>query len=80
MTNAISRLPEVLRDCGKARSTLYAEIQRGVFTKPVRLGAKAVGWPVREVEAINAARIAGKGEREIRALVAELESARGGAA
>ena len=37
------------------------------------LGARAVGWPAGEVSAVNAARIAGKSDDDIRALVASLE-------
>jgi prophage regulatory protein len=42
----------------------------------VSLSGRAVGWPAHEVEAVNTARIAGKPDAEIRALVAQLESAR----
>ena len=35
------------------------------------LGGRAVGWPAHEVAALNAARIAGKPDAEIRALVAK---------
>jgi prophage regulatory protein len=35
-----------------------------------------VGWPSDEIDAINAARIAGKTDEEIIALVAKLEVAR----
>jgi prophage regulatory protein len=35
-----------------------------------------VGWPANEVEALNAARIAGKSESEVRELVVKLEAAR----
>jgi prophage regulatory protein len=35
-----------------------------------------VGWPAHEVAALNAARIAGKADAEIRALVTHLEAAR----
>ena len=51
-------------------------ISQGLWTKPVSLGARAVGWPSDEVEAINAARIAGNTDDEIRVLVKELEAAR----
>jgi prophage regulatory protein len=43
------------------------------------LGARAVGWPAQEVLAINAARIAGKPEADIRALVSTLHARRGAA-
>ena len=42
----------------------------------LQIGLRAVGWPTTEVAAINAARIAGKSEVEIRELVAKLEAAR----
>jgi prophage regulatory protein len=35
-----------------------------------------VGWPDNEVAALNAARIAGKSESEVRELVVKLEAAR----
>jgi prophage regulatory protein len=42
----------------------------------VKIGARASGWPSSEVAAINAARIAGATNEEIRALVAKLVAAR----
>ena len=61
---------------GYSRSTIYLRITQGLFPKPVRLGARAVGWPASEVAAINAARIAGQTDVEIRALVSRLEAQR----
>jgi len=80
MKNAILRLPAVKTASGYPRSTLYLRISQGLWTKPVRLGERSRGWPAHEVEAINAARIAGKSEDEIRALVVMLEAARKSAA
>jgi len=76
MTYTILRLPAVLADTGLSRSTIYLRIAQGVFTHPVSLGARAVGWPAHEVRTINAARIAGKSEAEVRELVRSLELAR----
>ena len=76
MTQAILRLPAVKLATGLSRSTLYLRIAQGVFTHPVSLGGRAVGWPANEVAALNAARIAGKADAEIRVLVAQLETAR----
>lgn len=72
----ILRLKPVLSRIGLSRSTLYLRIAHGVFTHPVSLGGRAVGWPAHEVAALNAARIAGRPDAEIRALVAQLEAAR----
>ena len=76
MTHTILRLPAVKLVTGLSRSTLYLRIAQGVFMSPVSLGGRAVGWPAHEVAALNAARIAGKPDAEIRVLVAKLEAAR----
>lgn len=73
---AILRLPAVLQARGRSRSTHYLDIQQGLFTRPVSLGSRAVGWPEHEVVALNEARIAGMGEAEIRTLVCTLEASR----
>ena len=76
MTHTILRLPAILTSTGLSRSTIYLRIAQGVFTKPVSLGGRSVGWPADEVAALNAARIAGKPGAEIRELVTKLEAAR----
>lgn len=80
MADTIQRLPSVKADSGLSRSTLYLLIARGLWPRPVRLGARAVGWPRSEVEAMIAARIAGKDEAAIAQLVKSLEAARKSAA
>ncbi len=72
----ILRLPTVKTESGYSRSTIYLRIEQGLFTKPVSLGARAVGWPAGEATALNAARIAGKSDDEIRVLVKRLEENR----
>ena len=76
MTNTIQRLPTVLNERGRSRSSHYNDIQQGLFTKPVAIGLRSVGWPSNEVATLNAARIAGKADDEIRELVKQLEAAR----
>ena len=76
MTHTILRLPDIKTSTGLSRSTIYLRIAQGVFTKPVSLGGRAVGWPSNEVVALNAARIAGKSDAEVRDLVLKLEAAR----
>lgn len=74
---AFLRLPRVLHARGDiCQATQYADVAAGLYTKPVKIAARAVGWPVSEVAALNAARIAGKSLDEIRALVKRLEAAR----
>ena len=72
----ILRRKQVQARIGLSRSTLYLRIAEGTFPKPVSLGTRAVGWPASEVEALNAARISGKSNSEIRDLVVKLEAAR----
>ena len=53
-------------------STVYAHIEEGSLTPPIKIGLRASGWPEHEADAINAARIAGKPDDEIRELVKTL--------
>ena len=69
----------VKAETGYSRSTLYLHISRGLWTKPVRIGARSVGWPAAEVATLNMARIAGQTEAELRLLVQELLAARSSA-
>ena len=71
------RLPRVGSSTGVSRSSTYRRISQGLFPPPVPLGGgRSVGWPAREVAAINEARIAGWSDAKIRALVAELVAQR----
>ncbi len=79
MSNTLLRLPAVKAQSGNSRSTIYLRISQGLWTRPVNLGARAVAWPASEVTALNAARIAGRTDDEIRALVEKLEAARSSA-
>jgi GTP-dependent phosphoenolpyruvate carboxykinase len=51
-------------------------VDAGTFTKPVRIGQRSVGWPSHEVQAINAARIAGLSIDELKTLVDRLHAKR----
>jgi prophage regulatory protein len=73
---ALYRRPLVCDLTGKSRSALYRDISKGLFTVPVNIGGGRVGWPGYEVEKINKARVAGANDDAIKALVAELETAR----
>ena len=76
MAHTLLRLPAVKAESGASRSTIYLRIQQGLWPKPVKLGPRSVAWPASEVTALNAARIAGMADAEIRALVLSLETAR----
>jgi prophage regulatory protein len=76
MTQTIHRLPAVKAQSGYSRSTIYLRINQGLWPKQISLGPRAIGWPANEVAALNAARISGKTDAEIRELVVKLEAAR----
>ncbi|MDA1092467.1 MAG: AlpA family phage regulatory protein [Acidobacteria bacterium] len=76
MDFTILRRKTVQLRTGYSRSTIYLRITQGLWPKPVRLGARAVGWPAREVAALNEARISGVPDIALRALVQSLIRAR----
>ena len=74
---SILRMQSVKMETGhRSHASIYTAIHEGLFTEPVHIGQRSVGWPDTEVFAINAARIAGKSDADIRALVGELHAAR----
>lgn len=74
---SILRMPAVKLETGhKSHASIYNAIKAGLFTKPVQIGQRSVGWPSNEVQAINAARIAGKSDAEIKELVNRLHATR----
>lgn len=72
MNYAILRLHELRARYPRGRSSIYRDIENGVMVPPVSLGARCVGWPSIELDAIIAARIAGQGDDEVRRLVSRL--------
>ena len=74
---AILRMSEVKAETGhRSHASIYNAIKDGLFTAGVAIGQRSKGWPDSEVEAINAARIAGKSDAEIRELVKRLHAKR----
>ncbi len=76
MAEAIHRLKTVQQATGLSRSTLYLRISQGLFPKQISLGGRAVGWPATEVAALNAARISGQTDSQVRELVTRLQADR----
>lgn len=74
---SIWRMPTIKAETGhRSHASIYTAIKEGLFTKPVAIGQRAVGWPSYEVQSINDARIAGKSEEEIKQLVIRLHAKR----
>jgi len=74
--HAILRLPDVVRETGLSRSTVWQHSKRGLLPRPVKLTARTVGWPASEIAAVNAARIAGTDDAGLRALIGTLHGKR----
>ena len=73
----ILRLPCVKEQTGhRSDASIYNAIREGLFPRGVAIGQRARGWPAADVSAINAARIAGKSDAEIRELVKRLHAKR----
>lgn len=74
---SILRMPAVKAETGhRSHASIYNAIRAGTFTRPVQIGERSVGWPSDEVQSINAARIAGRSDAEIRELVDRLHAKR----
>lgn len=56
----------------KSHASIYNAIREGLFTRPVPIGSRAVGWPDYEVQALCQARVAGWTELDIKRLVSDL--------
>ncbi len=77
MYMSILRMPAVKAETGhRSHASVYNAVNAGLFTKPVKIGQRSVGWPLDEVKAINAARIGGQSDNSIRELVNLLHSQR----
>jgi len=76
MSYTICRMNEVKAKTGYSRSTIYLYISKGLWVKSIRIGERAIGFLATEIDALNAARISGKSDDEIRSLVIKLEAAR----
>jgi prophage regulatory protein len=72
----ILRCEKTLDRTGDTRSPLYDKVSKGLFTRPIKLGPRAAGWPEHEVDTIIAARIRGASDTEIRKLVERLHEQR----
>jgi prophage regulatory protein len=51
MGEKILRLQDVKRKVGLGKTTIYEAMRQGTFPRPVRLGARAVGWLENSIDA-----------------------------
>lgn len=61
------RLPLVIKYTGLSRSTILRAVDSGEFPRPVKLTPNCVAWPVAEVEAWAAKRIAARNGEKVAA-------------
>jgi prophage regulatory protein len=74
----LRKRPIVQDRLGIAKTTLQNQMNEGLMTPPVSTGgARGVAWPEHEIDEVVRARIAGKSNEEIKALVTELVAQRG---
>ena len=70
------RIDRVLDVRGVKKTKHYSDVASGLWTKPVPISEGLRGWPDNETRELVAARIAGKTDDEIRALVTRLHAMR----
>ncbi len=68
----INRRREVLARFGISNTFFHNLIKQGLMPPPIPLGARSVGWLQHELDAVLAAKVAGKDDKNIRALVGHL--------
>lgn len=74
---AIWRIEACKAEAGyRSNASIYNNVRDGLWTKPVRIGQRSVGWPDDEVRILCQARIAGKTDDQIRELVKRLHTKR----
>ncbi len=74
--NIFYRTPAALEHTALKRATFYSYITQGLLPPPIKIGKRSSAWLVSEIVAINKARILGKSNEEIKALVRSLVAAR----
>ncbi|MFG6433001.1 helix-turn-helix transcriptional regulator [Roseateles sp. LYH14W] len=55
-TSVFVRMPKLRQMTGLGRTTIYRLMAQNLFPNPVRLGPRAVGWRVSDIDAWSAAR------------------------
>ena len=51
MPLTLVKLPDVIAFSNKCRSSIFADIKKGTFPAPVRIGLRATAWRVSDLEA-----------------------------
>jgi prophage regulatory protein len=70
------KLRNVKAAVGEGTTAVYQDVKDELLTPPIKKGRSSF-WIEQEIAAINAARVAGRSDEEIRALVRDLVAERG---
>jgi len=70
--NTMMRRKQAAKEWGLCVSQTYVQEAKGLIPEFISIGTRAKAIPAREVDAVNAARIAGKSDNEIREVVKQL--------
>lgn len=65
MSTQLLRLREVQQRMPRSRSTIYAEIAKGLFPRPLKIGRGSF-WPESEIDGLMAAYAGGATHEELR--------------
>jgi len=76
MTNSLIRIKKVEAKTGLKKSMHYDLIKKGLMPSAIRIGDRARAWISSEIDAVVAARIAGKSDDEIREMIKALMAKR----
>jgi len=69
-------MDDVLRRMDGSRSTLYAQMDKGLFPQSVKIGKRRVAWLEHEINAMMRAYVSSPSEEELKAFVKGLEAKR----
>ena len=69
-------MDNVLRRMDGSRSTLYAQMDKGLFPQSVQIGKRRVAWLEHEINAMMCAYVSSPSEEELKAFVKGLEAKR----
>lgn len=60
----VLRLNEVIAKTGRSRASIYADIERGSFPAPIKLGPRAIGFLADEIDGWISERVAERDQRD----------------
>ena len=74
--NALLRIDAARAVTGDSRGGFYTKMSQGLMVRSIKIGPRAAAILASEIEAINAARVRGASDDEVRALVDKLHAQR----